>query len=72
MIKTTKQLSAYRQIVAAIEHLHKKDHEYAGSRVGFAKLRDLGVSLIAADSPSSFSRRWSDLKADPADTRRRV
>jgi hypothetical protein len=29
MIKTDKQLSAQRQIIAAIEHLHKKDYECA-------------------------------------------
>jgi hypothetical protein len=29
MMKTNKQLSAFRQLVAAIEHFHKKDYECA-------------------------------------------
>jgi hypothetical protein len=37
MIKTTKQLAAYRQIVAAIEHLHKKDYECAITLAGAAE-----------------------------------
>jgi hypothetical protein len=37
MVKTTKQLSAYRQIVAAIEHLHKKDYECAITLAGAAE-----------------------------------
>jgi hypothetical protein len=34
MIKTTKKLSAQRQIIAAIEHLHKKDFECAITLAG--------------------------------------
>jgi hypothetical protein len=37
MIKTTKQIAAYRQIVAAIEHLHKKDYECAITLAGAAE-----------------------------------
>jgi hypothetical protein len=37
MVKTTKQLSAYRQIVAAIEHLHKMDFECAITLAGAAE-----------------------------------
>jgi len=34
MIKTTKKLSAKRQILAAIEHFHKKDYECAITLAG--------------------------------------
>ncbi len=34
MIKTTKQIAAYRQIVSAIEHLHKKNYECAITLAG--------------------------------------
>jgi hypothetical protein len=37
MIKTTKQIAAYRQIIAAIEHLHKKDYECAITLAGAAE-----------------------------------
>ncbi|SRR5258708_22300508 len=37
MIKTTKQIAAYRQIAAAIEHLHKKDYECAITLAGAAE-----------------------------------
>jgi len=37
MIKTTKQIAAYRQIVAAIEHLHKKGYECAITLAGAAE-----------------------------------
>ena len=37
MIKTTKQIAAYRQIVAAIEHLHRKDYECAITLAGAAE-----------------------------------
>ena len=37
--------------------------------VGFAMLRELGITLIAADSPVIVSRRWSNVEADPPDTR---
>lgn len=37
MIRTTKQISAYRQIVAAIEHLHRKDYECAITLAGAAE-----------------------------------
>jgi hypothetical protein len=40
--------------------------------VGFAMLRDLGVTLIAADSPSSFLDDGSTSQVDPADTRGRI
>lgn len=34
MVKTNKKLSARRQIIAAIEHLHKKDYECAITLAG--------------------------------------
>jgi hypothetical protein len=37
MIKTTKQIAAYRQLVAAIEHLHNKDYECAITLAGAAE-----------------------------------
>lgn len=37
MITTTKQLSAFRQTVAAIEHFHKKDYECAITLAGAAE-----------------------------------
>jgi hypothetical protein len=37
VIKTTKQIAAYRQIVAAIDHLHKKDYECAITLAGAAE-----------------------------------
>jgi hypothetical protein len=37
VIKTTKQISAYRQIVAAIEHFHNKDYECAITLAGAAE-----------------------------------
>jgi hypothetical protein len=40
--------------------------------VGFAMLRDLGVTLIAADSPSPFLDDGSTSQVDPADTRGRI
>ncbi len=37
MIKTSKQLSAFRQISAAIDHVEKKDHECAITLAGAAE-----------------------------------
>jgi len=37
--------------------------------VGFAMLRDLGVTLIAADSPASFLDGWPNIQANPANPR---
>lgn len=37
MIRTTKQIAAYRQIVAAIEHLHRKSYECAITLAGAAE-----------------------------------
>jgi hypothetical protein len=36
-MKTTKQQSAYKQLAAAIEHLHKKDYECAITLAGAAE-----------------------------------
>jgi hypothetical protein len=37
MVKTNKRLAAQRQIIAAIEHLHKKDYECAITLAGAAE-----------------------------------
>jgi hypothetical protein len=37
MVKTNKKLSARRQTIAAIEHLHKKDYECAITLAGAAE-----------------------------------
>jgi hypothetical protein len=63
MIKTTKQLSAFRQTVGAIEHFHKKDYEcaitLAGAAEGQVKEKTTNHLFVKSDLNSPQMRQMS-------------